>query len=241
MSEITDMFHEECSERKRTARGAFNKKTHNGKGGRVKFPSDYLSEKEKRKMNGEVKTYKMNQPISWKEFKTYPDDVKITYIKTLRTRFHAPDKFIAEMMGVPKSTFGLLIQNLGIAVGKGHKPNFTDEMRIAWDNWRLQLKHTKNYDEDICMEASDEDICEEVSGETTGIQMKLDDFAKSPVEPAPLRAHDIVLNDLVYRTGGPGPMQTEKSELNDLRKENAILKAKLEMVYLIFGGDHNDD
>ena len=225
-------FVTDVAEKKRTARGAFNKRTHNGKRGGVKFPSDYLSEKEKRKMNDEVKTYKMNQPISWNEFKTYPDDIKITYIKTLRTRFHVPDKLIAEMMGVPNSTFGLWIQNLGIAVGKGYKPNFTDEMRIAWDNWRLRIEHVRN---------NDEDICKEVSDETTRIQMKLDDFAKSPVEPAPLRAHDIVIDDLVYRTGGPGPMQTEKSELNDLRKENAILKAKLEMVYLIFGGNHNDD
>ena len=45
MSEITDMFYDECADRKRTARGAFNKRTHNGKRGGVKLPSDYLSKK----------------------------------------------------------------------------------------------------------------------------------------------------------------------------------------------------
>lgn len=236
MSEITDMFREECADRKRTARGAFNKKTHNGKGGRVKFPSDYLSEKEKRKMNGEIKTFKMNQPISWEEFKTYPDDIKRQYIRSLRVRFQVPDKLIAEMMGVPKSTFGLWMQNLNITVGKGHKPNFTDAMKTAWDNWRLRITHVKGDEEPV------EEVCEDSDKECTDTQMKLDEFEKPVEEPTLLRAHDIYFDDLVYRnSSSPEFIRTEKTELDKLKEENAILKAKLEMVYLIFGGEKNDN
>lgn len=233
MSEISDMLREECADRKRTARGAFNKKTHNGKGGRVKFPSDYLSKKEKEKMNGEVKTFKMNQPISWEEFKTYPDDIKRQYIRALRMRFQVPDKLIAEMMGVPKSTFGLWMQTLNMAVGKGHKPNFTDTMKTAWDNWRLQITHVKG---------EDEEVCEDLDKEATDAQMKLDEFEKPVDEPTLLRAHDIDFNDLEYRNNSsPEFIWTEKTELDKLKEENALLKAKLEMVYLIFGGERNDD
>ena len=47
-------FVTDVAEKKRIARGSFNKRTHNGKGGKVRFPSDYLSNKERNKMNGEI-------------------------------------------------------------------------------------------------------------------------------------------------------------------------------------------
>lgn len=55
-------FIEDCKDKKRTARGAHNKRTHCGKGGAVMFPSDYLTTKEKKAMNGECKAYRMNDP-----------------------------------------------------------------------------------------------------------------------------------------------------------------------------------
>ena len=55
-------FITDVAEKKRTARGAFNKRTHNGKGGKVRFPSDYLSNKERNEMNGKVREYRMNSP-----------------------------------------------------------------------------------------------------------------------------------------------------------------------------------
>ena len=39
-------FVSDVRDKKRTARGAFNKRTHCGKGGAVKFPSDFMSKKE---------------------------------------------------------------------------------------------------------------------------------------------------------------------------------------------------
>ena len=35
-------------------------------------------------MSGECKSYRLNSPMSWDEFKAMPDDIKITYIKLLR-------------------------------------------------------------------------------------------------------------------------------------------------------------
>lgn len=78
------LFHSDCHEKKVTARSARNTRTHNGKRGKVKFPSDYLTKKEIKAMSGEVKSYRLNEPMSWREFKAMPDDIKVTYIKLLR-------------------------------------------------------------------------------------------------------------------------------------------------------------
>ena len=37
-------------------------------------------------MNGEVKTYKMHDPMTWKEFRELPDDLKKEYIKFFQHR-----------------------------------------------------------------------------------------------------------------------------------------------------------
>ena len=46
-------------------------------------------------MNGECKSYRLNDPMAWKEFKSMPDDLKITYINLLRKKFNVPGTSIA--------------------------------------------------------------------------------------------------------------------------------------------------
>ena len=41
MNDEKYVFITDCADKKRTARGIHNKRTHNGKGGKVLFPSDY--------------------------------------------------------------------------------------------------------------------------------------------------------------------------------------------------------
>lgn len=127
-------FISDVREKKRVARGYHNKRTHCGKGGAVKFPSDYLSKKELKAMNGEVKSYRLNDPMTWKEFRTMPDDIKIVYIKTLREKFGAPDSKIAEMMGTGRANLCNVTSRLGIGVGsaKGGKKEWDEEGFAAW-------------------------------------------------------------------------------------------------------------
>lgn len=68
-------------------------------------------------MNGDVKTYNLNKPMPWTEFKALPEDLKITYIKKLRNEFKVPDKNIAEMMGVNRATLCKFIKELGLSRG----------------------------------------------------------------------------------------------------------------------------
>lgn len=106
---------QDIKDKKITARSAMKKRTHCGKGGTVKFPSDYLTKGQIKKMSGEVKSYKMNTPMTWDEFKDLPDDLKKIYIQTIRTKYGAPYSAIADMFGVASSLVGRWARTLGIS------------------------------------------------------------------------------------------------------------------------------
>ena len=55
------VLREDTREKAITARSARHTRTHCGKGGAVKFPSDYLSKKELKAMNGETKSYNITR------------------------------------------------------------------------------------------------------------------------------------------------------------------------------------
>lgn len=119
MSDERHFLMQDTKEKKVTARSARHTRTHNGKGGPVKFPSDYLTKKELKAMSGEcIKYASLKVPMSWDEFKALPNDLKKEYITSIRDRFDAPDKYIAEMLGVSCHTLGLHLRDIGLGVGK---------------------------------------------------------------------------------------------------------------------------
>ena len=202
-------FVTDVAEKKRIARGSFNKRTHNGKGGKVRFPSDYLSNKERNKMNGEVREYRMNSPITYAEFKKYPDDLKKKYIQRLRDMFDVSDTDIAAMMGVKAKTLNAALIKIDASGGRRGKRKAD---YVAFEKWKRN-----NVTEDGLKKLSD----------------KIDDITT----PNILRAHDIDWDE-VKRASHDSDIY---EHVVALEQENAILKAKLEMVYLIFGGTRNDD
>lgn len=127
-------FLQDCRDKKITARSARSTRTHCGKGGAVKFPSDYMSEKEIQSMNGKCESYRMNDPMTWEQFKSMPKDLQIMYIKALRKKYNVPDKNIAEMMGISRPTFCKFIVDLGLGGGKGTggKRVWDKESFFAW-------------------------------------------------------------------------------------------------------------
>lgn len=109
-------------DKKNIARSAHKRRSHNGKGGSVKFPSDYLTKKELKSMNGEIKTYNISKPMNWGEFKQLPDDLKAEWVKTLREKYDIPNKDLAEYMGVHPGTLYKWLKCLGLGDRKasGH-------------------------------------------------------------------------------------------------------------------------
>lgn len=124
-------FHQDVAEKKRIARSAFRKNAC-GKGA-MRFPSDHLSSEERSAMNGECTTYRMNDPMTWKEFKKLPDELKKVYILQVRERFHAKSKDFCELFSCSHYTFDKELARLG--VGVGHKMSKTPCDREAFKRW----------------------------------------------------------------------------------------------------------
>lgn len=102
---------EDSIDKKRTAASAFKQRSHCGKSG-CSLPSDFRTKKELNAMNGEVKSYRLNAPMSWDEFKEMPNDLRVTYIQSLRDKFNVPDQHIAEMFDVSLAKLTLYLLDL---------------------------------------------------------------------------------------------------------------------------------
>lgn len=116
MSEEMYEFIQDINEKSFTARSARNRKTHRGKGGKVILPSDHYSKKQLEAMNGEVKTYRLGEPMSWKELRAMPEDLQRMYIKELRKKFNVPDIELAQLFNVKPDKMDIYIHNLGLPV-----------------------------------------------------------------------------------------------------------------------------
>ena len=108
-------YYEDCKEKKFTARSARNRRGHTGSRGGMKTAADYMTKKELRALDGEVKTYRMGSPMGWIEFQTLPDDLKKMYIKNLRKKFNVPDEVLALAMGVELADFAKCLKSIKLS------------------------------------------------------------------------------------------------------------------------------
>lgn len=142
MNDEEYLFHEDSREKKRIGASAYKRRTHGGKSGRVVLPSDYLSAKERNAMNGEVKSYNINNPMKWSQFKQLPDDLKIMYIKQLRERYDTQDKMVAEMLGCSECTFRNEVKRLGVSRGPGSGATLHPDFD-GWHKWLHGIREPK--------------------------------------------------------------------------------------------------
>ena len=102
MTDEEYVFHETSRERKRNARGDYNKKRQGGK--HVRLSTDSMTRKEWEKMNGEVITFELDQPRSWEEYKEIPDDLKFEYLEYLWAKYEATPSMLGMMFNVNRRT-----------------------------------------------------------------------------------------------------------------------------------------
>lgn len=86
-------------------------------------------------MNGETKTYRLNDPMSWSEFKSMPDDLKIIYIKALRKKYNAPSRRIDEMMDTHPATLCREFKRLNLSEGMHSRGGNTKWDEDSWNAW----------------------------------------------------------------------------------------------------------
>lgn len=99
---MTD-FDYEVKERRNLAGQAKNRK----RGSRSKkctLPSDNLTLAEIRKKNGAISVYKIGKPISWDEFKSYPNNIQREYLEWIRDNLNANPALTANMFDVAANT-----------------------------------------------------------------------------------------------------------------------------------------
>lgn len=121
MTDEAFVLKEEIRDKKRTSYSANKKPVRNSR--RVRMPSDYLTQKEKEMMTGEIKTYNLKKPMKWAEFKALPDDLKKEYLIRLKKLYRANDTCLGEMMGVSKTSVGKERIRLGIdGSARGEQP-----------------------------------------------------------------------------------------------------------------------
>lgn len=168
MTDEKYLFVTDCATKKRTGRSYYNRKTHAGKGGRVRLPHDNLTKKELEKMNGEVKSYRLNDPMTWAEFKKMPDDLKTNYINLIRNAYGVSDSIIAKhMLRCSQPTFSAEARRLGLGRGKNpeNKVAVNTEGFLAWCSGVKAPVETEPEDVPVEVEeenAFDVDECEPV-------------------------------------------------------------------------------
>lgn len=119
MDDAEYLFHQDCKEKKNIGRGYFAK-NRTGKG-RVKFPSDYLTKKEKNKMNGEVVSWDLNKIYSWEEFKALPNDLKLPYLQKLVDTYSVTLRDISKyQFRISRNTITMHFRSIGLSTKSLH-------------------------------------------------------------------------------------------------------------------------
>lgn len=258
MKDETYAFISDVKEKKVTARSARNTRKHCGKGGRVRLPSDNLSKKELQKMNGECKSYRLNDPLTWQEFISMPDDLKVTYIKLLRQKYNVPDKYIAEMFGINKDYIHRKFKSLGLGREiKTSHPKWDKDGFYAWWHGVDKLPVPVAEEEPSATEEPATDSGFEIPDLQEAEWVTAEDLPFAEPDPA----HDENITALLAEIDGlkyridellmhnEELMEVHKKDkekiswlevrVDELHNERHILEAQMDVVRLIFGGKNH--
>ena len=124
-------FDYDAMQKKRIARGASHMKRGSKK---CTLPSDYLTAAQKRRLNGPVSTYKLDEPMNWESFKAMPEDLQKKYILNLQETYQTNDKMIAKLFGKSDVTVGEHRKRLGLnPIGKSRMTH--DEIAVRDAKW----------------------------------------------------------------------------------------------------------
>lgn len=117
MTDEKYVFEQTSRERKRNARGSFAKKG-GSRSKRCSLPSDNLTAKERKELNGVVETINTMKMMSYDEWKKPSLSMKTAYIEALFTMHQARIADIAEMWGKPVSNLYKSMKAYGIDIGR---------------------------------------------------------------------------------------------------------------------------
>ena len=124
-------FDYDAMQKKRIARGASHMKRGSKK---CTLPSDYLTAAQKRRLNGPVSTYKLDEPMSWESFKAMPEDLQKKYILNLQETYQANNDMLGKMFGVTGVSVCRMRHALGVGA-MGQSKMTHDEIAVRDAKW----------------------------------------------------------------------------------------------------------
>lgn len=164
MNDYEYTFKEDVKEKKSLVASARHKKN-GSKSKKVTLPSDGMTRKQWERKNGEVTTVKMNQPMTYEEFKSIPEDLQERYLACLVDGYRVTSKHLAEMLGTDHRTLRSYIRNHGfdkIHFRKG-AVHLTEEEQADWDEFlsRRDISKEESIVEPLVGYIQERDIIEE--------------------------------------------------------------------------------
>ena len=103
MTDVEYILREDARSKKSSGRGVYSRKR-GSKSKSCSLPSDRLTEKQKKELSGEVKTYNLSVRLSYAEFKQLPPDLMTEYVNRLVRTYGANFSDIAQSMGITSET-----------------------------------------------------------------------------------------------------------------------------------------
>lgn len=178
MTDPEYLFKQTEIERKRIGRGDRNKKR--GGGRYVRLPSDNMTKKEREAMNGEIKTYKVKEFYTWKEFKALPDDLQLKWVNSIINRYGCSVGAICTIVfGKTRTMLSLYMDRKGLTKYINKSPMGRKAGREAMDKLAQAFKAWNDtqvtcYDPNIIIEAKNDEV-----------EPRNDEVEKNVVEDAP--------------------------------------------------------
>ena len=125
MSDAEYVYRQDLRDKKITSYGAFHKKR-GAKSKKCNFPSDYLTKKEKKKLNSEITTYDMSKFYAYDEFKKLPPDIQVEYLNTLIKKYDITVVTVAkEVFGVSSDAIRQMLAKSNVYNGLYRRPHFS--------------------------------------------------------------------------------------------------------------------
>jgi len=123
-------FDFDAMQKKRIAQGAKHKV---GRRSGCTLPSDSLTEAQKRKLNGPVVTLKLDEPMTWKDFKALPEDKRRLYAEHIKELYNPSWKQWGQMFHTHPNTVRQHFIRYTIADARGWGASTTRADRARWD------------------------------------------------------------------------------------------------------------
>ena len=220
-------FDYDAMQKKRIARGASHMKR-GSKSKKCTLPSDYLTDAQKRRLNGPVSTYKLDEPMSWESFKAMPEDLQKKYILNLQETYQANNDMLGKMFGVTGVSVCKMRHALGIGA-MGQSKMTRDEVAVRDAKWNAFCNGVVGGKPGDAKEPEpeiDTELAEEQALEVCGVDIINEEPAKAP-EQIEIEEMDPI----------EGPVEEPVKTSEKEKSVDFLMTEKLDVTFVSDSGD----